>query len=163
MSLFPAIQEISSGRALSCLLSHLLLAFRLEFDHESPVPLAHSANTPTASRGKVVRLSQRGLIAQQAYHRLILDIEKRWEQPFGIDRVITLRESLQRLFDGLPEGLVPPEATAAALSGVGHEPRVRALTPASRVRHKSERTCLLGGADAHVRGRPLGRPRLLLC
>jgi hypothetical protein len=38
---------------------------------------------PAASRGKVARLSQRGLRAQEEYQRLIWKIEKRWEERFG--------------------------------------------------------------------------------
>ena len=76
---------------------------------------------PTASRGKVVRLSPRGLKAQEAYHRLICEIEKRWEERFGEEAVDTLRESLQGLFDrhsgGTPlisEGLIPPGGAVRA-------------------------------------------------
>jgi hypothetical protein len=120
-------------------------------------------------------------VAQQVYHRLIWDIEKRWEERFGKDGVDMLRESLQRLFarhNGgmllLSEGLVPPSGTVragdqapalgrrdvggsraaanarsgsadrgvrtrsgghvAALSCMGYEPRVRALTARRQVR-----------------------------
>jgi hypothetical protein len=76
---------------------------------------------PAASRGKVVRLSSRGLMAQQAYHRLIWEIEKRWEDRFGKKAIARLRASLQGLFDrqsgGAPllsEGLVPPGGTVRA-------------------------------------------------
>lgn len=159
---FPT--RVNRGREslpLATLLSQLLLTFRLEFDRESPAPLAHCANTlrvlgeepiraadiprltggspetsdigwqikpyvlvtpdPTASRGKVVRLSPRGLIAQQAYHRLIWEIEKRWEGRFGKGAIGTLRALLQGLFNrhsgGAPllsEGLVPPRGTVRA-------------------------------------------------
>jgi len=76
---------------------------------------------PTASRGKVARLSPRGLRAQQTYQRLIWEIEKRWEERFGKEAIATLRASLQGLFDrhsgGVPlvsEGLVPPAGTVRA-------------------------------------------------
>jgi hypothetical protein len=76
---------------------------------------------PTASRGKVVCLSPRGLRAQQTYHRLIAEIEKRWEARFGKEEIGRLRESLQGLFDRrtgdgalLSEGLVPPQGTVRA-------------------------------------------------
>ena len=69
----------------------------------------------------MVRLSPRGLKAQQAYHRLIWEIEKRWERRFGKDAIGTLRASLQGLFHrhsgGAPllsEGLVPPRGTVRA-------------------------------------------------
>ena len=143
-------------------------------------PYVVVASDPTTSRGQVVRLFLRGLRAQQVYHRLIWDIEKRWEERFGKDGVGMLRESLQRLLarhsGGMPllsEGLVPPGGTVragdkapalgrrdggsgaaanarpggadrsvrtrsgghvAALSCMGYEPRVRALTTVEQVR-----------------------------
>jgi hypothetical protein len=76
---------------------------------------------PTASRGKVVCLSPRGLAAQETYHRLTAQIEKRWETRFGKEQIGRLREMLQSLFDRrrgegtlLSEGLVPPQDTARA-------------------------------------------------
>lgn len=76
---------------------------------------------PTASRGKVISLSMRGLRAQQTYARLIGDIEKRWEARFGKEQIRRLRERLQALFrqhgEGTPlvsEGLVPPPGTVRA-------------------------------------------------
>ncbi|MGO8734958.1 MAG: hypothetical protein ACLQVM_19440 [Terriglobia bacterium] len=76
---------------------------------------------PAASRGKVAHLSPRGLGAQHTYHRLIGQIEKRWEARFGKEKIGRLRESLQGLFDRrggdsslLSEGLVPPPGTVRA-------------------------------------------------
>ncbi|MGO8786681.1 MAG: hypothetical protein ACLQVL_04765 [Terriglobia bacterium] len=155
------VTRSASHVSFAPLLSQLLLTFRLEFDHESPVPLVHCANTlrvlseeptrmadiprltggspetsdigweikpyvvvepdPTASRGKVVRLSPRGLRAQHTYHRLVGEIEKRWEGEFGKEEISRLRESLQGLLDRrngdrplLSEGLVPPAGTVRA-------------------------------------------------
>jgi hypothetical protein len=83
-----------------------------------------------------------GLRAQQVYHRLIWDIEKRWEERFGKDGVGMLRESLQRLLARhsggmllLSEGLVPPGGTVratrhqllAAGTGVAARQRMRDL------------------------------------
>jgi hypothetical protein len=157
----PRVRRGESRFSLPVLLSQLLLTFRLEFDCESPVPLAWCANTlrvlgekpiraaeiprltgcspetsdigwqlkpyvviepdPTARRGKVVRLSPRGLRVQQTYHRLIGEIEKRWEARFGKEEVGRLRESLQGLLNRrrgdrplLSEGLVPPQGTVRA-------------------------------------------------
>jgi hypothetical protein len=72
------------------------------------------APDPNAKRGKVVRLSARGLKAQQAYHRLIGEIEKRWEERFGKETVVLLRELVQGLFERLSEGLVAPTGTVRA-------------------------------------------------
>ena len=76
---------------------------------------------PSAKRGKVVRLTPRGLKAQKHYHRLVGEIEKRWEAKFGQGPISRLRESLQELFtrrDGvrplMSAGLVPPEGTVRA-------------------------------------------------
>ncbi|MGP0074704.1 MAG: hypothetical protein ACLPWF_22560 [Bryobacteraceae bacterium] len=84
-------------------------------------PYVVVTSDPTASRGKVARLSPRGLRAQQEYHRLIREIEKRWGERFGSDAIGALRELLQGLFDrqsgGAPllsAGLVPPQGTVRA-------------------------------------------------
>jgi hypothetical protein len=76
---------------------------------------------PTASRGKVVRLSLRGMRAQETYHQLMGEIEKRWEARFGKEEIGHLRESLQILFDLRNErgpllslGLIPPQGTVRA-------------------------------------------------
>jgi DNA-binding MarR family transcriptional regulator len=76
---------------------------------------------PTAQRGKVIRLSPRGLEAQRNYQRLTSEIEKRWESRFGRDDVSCLRESLQALLKAekehhplLSEGLVPTKGTLRA-------------------------------------------------
>jgi len=150
----PRVTRGDERLALPTLLSRLLLAFRIEFDRESPVPLVYAANTlrvlgekpirtaeiprltggspetsdigwqikpyvvvaldPAAKRGKVVRLSARGLQAQQAYHRLLGDIKQRWEERFGKAAVGQLREALQGLFNRLSEGMVPPRGTVRA-------------------------------------------------
>jgi len=76
---------------------------------------------PTAGRGKLASLSPRGLRAQQTYHRLTGEIEKRWQARFSKEAIGRLRESLQGLFephsaDGplLSEGLVAPQGTVRA-------------------------------------------------
>lgn len=73
---------------------------------------------PAAKRGKVVRLSPLGLVAQRTYRNLNATIEKRWEAKFGKSKIGRLRNSLQELFvlrSGdrllLSEGLVPTEGT----------------------------------------------------
>jgi DNA-binding MarR family transcriptional regulator len=52
---------------------------------------------PTARRGKLVRLTPKGLKAQEKYHRLLGVTEKGWEARFGEDGIATLREALERL------------------------------------------------------------------
>jgi len=71
---------------------------------------------PHASRGKVVRLNARGLAVQSAYHQLVQEIEKRWEQRVGAETIRHLRRQLEQLFtlrdsEGrllLAVGLLPP-------------------------------------------------------
>lgn len=77
-------------------------------------PYVIVTSDPTASRGKVVRLSPLGLRVQQAYNRLIWEIEKRWEERFGEEAIGRLRESLEGLFDLLAECMVPPAGTVRA-------------------------------------------------
>jgi hypothetical protein len=135
---------------LSALLSRVLLAFALEYEHESELSLAVGANLlrvlgedgtrlrdlpllagiskeavawamgvllrarlaveapdPAASRGKVARLTTRGLHAQRLYLELLGTIEDRWQDRFGTDTIDALRRSLEALALG-PEGQPPP-------------------------------------------------------
>ncbi len=87
------------------------------------------------SQAKILRLTPKGRIAQDAYYRLILDVEQRWQARFGKDVVRNLRESLERL-DGdatahrspLFRGLEPyPNGWRAAAprpEGLPHYPMV---------------------------------------
>jgi len=117
-------------------------------------PYVVVVSDPAARRGKLVRLSARGMIAQQQYHRLTVDIEKRWQKRFGKDRIAALRESLQGLFarngsDGSPllsEGLVPAKGTMRA---GGHAPALGRLAvgPAARQRMRD----LVAQTEAFIR------------
>jgi len=76
---------------------------------------------PAARRGKVIRLSPRGLLAQRNYQRLAAEIEERWQGRFGRENVSALRQSLEALMGAekadhllLSEGLVPAEGTTRA-------------------------------------------------
>jgi len=135
-------REDSAGFSLHlpALLSRVLLAFAIEFERESDLSLAISANVvrvldekgvpvrdlplltgvskeairmaaaflqkrrlavfetdPAGSRGKVARLTPKGREAQDAYRRLTLIIEERWQARFGKDTIRALREPLERL------------------------------------------------------------------
>jgi len=150
-----------AANLLPVLLSQLLLAFTLEFEQETRVPLWLCANTlraleqgpvplrdiprltgaspetsdigwqakpyvaiepdPAARRGKVVRLTPRGLEAQRTYHRLVHEIEERWQTQFGQEKTRRLRDYLRSLFAArngdrllISEGLVPAEGTVRA-------------------------------------------------
>jgi len=76
---------------------------------------------PASHRGKVIRLSSRGLHAQRNYQRLTAAIEKNWESRFGRKEVSALRDSLQALLNAekedhslLSEGLAPSKGTIRA-------------------------------------------------
>jgi methyltransferase (TIGR00027 family) len=66
---------------------------------------------PAASRGKVARLSPRGLVAQERYVELLDAIEDRWRARFGADTIAALRQPLEALALGQPpplfQGLEP--------------------------------------------------------
>ena len=170
----------TAGDSLPALLSQLLLAFRIEFEQSSRVPLALCANTlrvlgetpvpladiprltgaspetadigwfakrfviiqpePNAKRGKAARLSPLGLKVQQAYSKLTRQIEARWQERFGKEKIQRLRDCLSELFvlqNGdhlrISEGLVPAAGTVRAGTQAPALGR-RDLGPAARQR-----------------------------
>lgn len=52
---------------------------------------------PTASRGKVVRLTAKGRTAQDKCRLLLSETEKQWQVRFGEDNISSLRELLEHL------------------------------------------------------------------
>jgi methyltransferase (TIGR00027 family) len=139
-----------AGLPLSALLSRVLLSFAVDYERESGLSLAISANLlrvlgadgtrlrdipaltgiskeaaawalgvltrrrlaveepdPSASRGKVARLSGRGLEAQHAYRRFLGTIEDRWREHFGDQAINSLRSALEPLATG-SDGQPPP-------------------------------------------------------
>lgn len=60
---------------------------------------------PSASRGKVIRLTGQGIAAQHAYHTLVAAIEDRWRARFPPGRVAALRATLEPLAVGDPPPL----------------------------------------------------------
>jgi len=138
------------------LLSHVLLAFTIDAERESPLTMVIGSGAlrvlsgdpvrvaglplraglsrqamsqavgllerhgyavaepdPAASRGKVARLTARGLRAQQEFQRLVGAVEQDWRDRFGTGQVTALAEALRGLFavqDGqqrIAAGLVP--------------------------------------------------------
>src|SRR5579859_2078435 len=69
--------------------------------------LAVEEPDPAASRGKVARLTPRGLLAQGLYLELLGAVEDRWRDRFGADTIAALRQPLEALAVG-PEGQPPP-------------------------------------------------------
>jgi DNA-binding MarR family transcriptional regulator len=151
---------------LSALLSKVLFAFAIEFDRESNLSIAISANVirildekampirelshlsgvskeaikmclgflekgryiavesnPEGGKGKSVRLTPKGRMAQDAYRQLIGEIEDRWQARYGKERIRSLREFLEPLvgeptadLSPLFRGLVPyPEGWRASI------------------------------------------------
>ncbi len=135
---------------LTALLSKVLFAFAIEFDRESKLSMAISANVirilgddaipvrelprlsgvskeaikvclgflekgryiavesdAAAGRGKSVRLTPKGRLAQDDYRQLIAEIEDRWQARYGKDRIRNLRESLEPLV-GEPTAALSP-------------------------------------------------------
>jgi hypothetical protein len=79
-------------------------------------PFVILENDPAGKRGKVIRLSPRGLGAQDAYYQTTRDIEKDWAEKFGTDNIREMRSNLEKLLDRkeFSLGLVPPEGVARA-------------------------------------------------
>jgi len=80
-----------------------------------------TVETAPAVRGKVARLTAAGIKAQQAYGRLVTEIERRWEERFGTEVIDDLREFLSALFRAgdanqppIALGLTPPPGTVRA-------------------------------------------------
>ncbi len=67
--------------------------------------LAAEEPDPAASRGKVARLTPRGLDAQRVYHELAEAIERRWHERFSHGATGALRASLEPLAVGDPPPL----------------------------------------------------------
>jgi hypothetical protein len=69
--------------------------------------LAVEEPDPAASRGKVARLTPRGLLAQGLYLEQLGAIEDRWRDRFGSDTIDALRQPLEGLAIG-SDGQPPP-------------------------------------------------------
>ncbi len=69
--------------------------------------LAAEEPDPAASRGKIARLTPRGLDAQRIYLEFLGTLEQRWRERFSDDTINALRHALEALATG-PEGEPPP-------------------------------------------------------
>ena len=69
--------------------------------------LAVEEPDPAASRGKVARLTPRGIDAQRVYLEFLGTLERRWRERFTDDVIDALRHALEALATG-PEGEPPP-------------------------------------------------------
>jgi DNA-binding MarR family transcriptional regulator len=75
---------------------------------------AEAVPDPTTGRGKLIRLTAKGRLAQDTYRRLLGAIEERWQVRVGQAAMCRLRASLSELIDRrdgeqtrLSQGLVP--------------------------------------------------------
>ncbi len=69
--------------------------------------LAAEDPDPAAGRGKIARLTPRGLQAQRLYHEFVGTIEQRWRERFAGGAIDALRTSLEALATA-PDGEPPP-------------------------------------------------------
>ena len=74
---------------------------------------------PADKRAKLIRLTKRGEEAQHLGFYLLAEIEQRWAERYGADRIAAIREGLEALTVGelptkVPELLEPEPASSAA-------------------------------------------------
>ena len=69
--------------------------------------LAKEEPDPAASRGKIARLTPRGLDAQRLYHEFVGTIEQRWRERFTGSAIGARRTSLEALGTA-PDGETSP-------------------------------------------------------
>ncbi|MGH2928306.1 MAG: MarR family winged helix-turn-helix transcriptional regulator [Solirubrobacteraceae bacterium] len=67
---------------------------------------------PSDGRAKIIRLTDRGRLAQATGRRLIDELEREWGERFGVERIAALRDALQAVgserLAALPDfGIVP--------------------------------------------------------
>ncbi|MGE7916074.1 MarR family winged helix-turn-helix transcriptional regulator [Lysinibacillus xylanilyticus] len=55
---------------------------------------------PTDKRGKIIILTERGWLVVQAKEKILTDIEARWGENIGIERMQMLKEDLTKLVNG---------------------------------------------------------------
>jgi DNA-binding MarR family transcriptional regulator len=60
---------------------------------------AERAVDPNDRRAKIIRLTERGKEGQLAAARILTDVEQRWAQALGRDRIAALRQTLQAVID----------------------------------------------------------------
>ncbi len=75
---------------------------------------------PADGRAKMIRLTERGAAAQRIGFGLFGELEQRWAERFGAERVDELRELLEQIAaEEAPDAV--PELSQAALAGVRGE------------------------------------------
>jgi DNA-binding MarR family transcriptional regulator len=67
------------------------------------------APDPTDGRAKIVRLTEKGAAARELGRGVLAEVERRWAEEIGEERVVALREALEEIH-ALVSGQVPTPA-----------------------------------------------------
>ena len=78
---------------------------------------------PADRRAKLICLTERGRDAQRVGYGLFGELERRWAERFGEERVARLRELLEEIATELAPDLVP-ELSRAAIEGSAAKARL---------------------------------------
>lgn len=62
---------------------------------------------PTDNRGKIIILTERGWLVVKAKEKILTEIEQRWIENIGAERLQMLKEDLSKLIYGANEGNLP--------------------------------------------------------
>ncbi|WP_339203988.1 MarR family winged helix-turn-helix transcriptional regulator [Paenibacillus sp. FSL K6-3182] len=62
---------------------------------------------PTDNRGKIIILTERGWLVVKAKEKILTEIEQRWIENIGAERLQMLKEDLSKLIYGANEGNFP--------------------------------------------------------
>jgi DNA-binding MarR family transcriptional regulator len=70
----------------------------------------HRVPDPADGRAKIIRLTDAGQQAQAQGHRTLAEIEQRWAERYGEDRLRAMRELLERVVEDERGGVAPAPA-----------------------------------------------------
>ncbi|MCR8842297.1 MarR family transcriptional regulator [Paenibacillus sp. SC116] len=76
-------------------------------DHLEENGYVQRTNHPTDMRGKLIVLTERGKLAIQAKEKIVAEIEARWAQRIGVERMDLLKKDLTTLVEEANGGQVP--------------------------------------------------------
>ncbi|MGO4695986.1 MarR family winged helix-turn-helix transcriptional regulator [Paenibacillus sp. 2TAB26] len=62
---------------------------------------------PTDNRGKIIILTERGWLVVKAKEKILTEIEQRWIENIGAERLQMIKEDLSKLIYGANEGNLP--------------------------------------------------------
>lgn len=67
-------------------------------------------NHPTDKRGKIIVLTEKGLLVMKLKEEILIDIEQRWIESIGAERIQMLKEDLAKLFYEANKGKLSPKS-----------------------------------------------------